>query len=529
MDSNTPFDGNKTSGDNTTLWTLTAPQQSSITGPDRYPPLTGPLETEVLVIGGGIAGLTTAYRIAQSGLKVTVVEDGFLGSGETSRTTAHLTYVLDERYSDIIDLFGEDHARQVGESHREAIAWIKATVEREGIDCHFRTIDGYLFTHPSDTEANLLKELDATQRIGIESSLLESVPGISGEEGKPAILLPGQGQLHSLYYIKGLAEAIIRMGGSIYTNSKALDISTEGATVNGHTVRAKHIVVATYTAMNDVLRMHTRQWPYRSYAIAAKVPKGKRAYALWWNTGNMDSPWITKPYQYARLEPCDDTHDFLLVGGEDHRTGQADDEGIPEKERAERLFAWALEHFPDMEEVVASWSGQILYSIDGLGFTGRNPGNDNIYIITGDSGNGMTYATIGAAVITDLINGKENPWATLYDPSRSIRKKTRNYLHELGNMVKQYADWLTPGDKTTLEDLKPGEGAVIRSGLKKLAVYRNEYNELHTCSAVCPHLGGIVQWNAEEKTFDCPLHGSRFTVEGTVLNGPANEGLKAVE
>ena len=192
------------------------------------------------------------------------------------------------------------------------------------------------------------------------------------------------------------------------------------------------------------------------------------------------------------------------------------------------MTEWTKKHFPAIETVEFKWSGQVMEPIDSLAFIGKNPGNDNIYIITGDSGNGMTHGTLGGIIISDIIAQRDNPWINIYSPSRISLKNTGDYLHEVGNMVAQFGDWFAEGDIEEAEQLKPGEGGIISAGLKKMAVYRDEENNLHTCTAVCPHLGGILQWNADEKTFDCPLHGSRFTALGKVINGPASSDLKKI-
>jgi Rieske Fe-S protein len=167
--------------------------------------------------------------------------------------------------------------------------------------------------------------------------------------------------------------------------------------------------------------------------------------------------------------------------------------------------------------------------VDSLAYIGKNPGDENVYIITGDSGNGMTHATLGGIIITDIIMGRKNVWEELYSPSRITLSSTLDYLQEVGNMVVQFGDWFSNGDIHQLDELKPGEGAIISSGLKKAAAYRDLNNQVHLCSAVCPHLGGILQWNADEQSFDCPLHGSRFTATGEVINGPASCDLKKIK
>jgi glycine/D-amino acid oxidase-like deaminating enzyme/nitrite reductase/ring-hydroxylating ferredoxin subunit len=520
MDYKQQPDASVTSGANQSWWIQSQPSKA-------YETVNSNLETETLVIGGGIAGLTTAYFLLRAGKKVVLVEDGLLGSGESGRTTAHLTCALDDRYYELEKLHGEEGAGLAAASHMSAIKAIENILYLEKIDCHFTTLDGYLFLHPSDKKENLQKEYEATKRAGLDTAMLTNIPGLKNTH-QPCIHFPGQAQFHIMEYLNGLADTVIRMGGKIYTNSKAEDISSKGAKVNGFEVRAMHIVVATNTPVNDLVTMHTKQWPYRTYVIAGKIEKGKLPYALWWDTGDQNSKWITMPYHYCRLTAFDEQYDLLIIGGEDHKTGQADDENIPEEQRYEKLEAWTRNQFPEIEDIVYKWSGQVLEPLDSLGFMGRNPGDDNIYIITGDSGNGMTHTTIGAMLVTDLIMGRANPYEKLYDPSRISLRATGDFLTEAGNMAKQYFDWVTPEDIKDADELQAGEGGIIVTGLHKTAIYRDENRALHAFTAVCSHLGCIVQWNADEKSFDCPCHGSRFSCNGEVINGPATSNLKQV-
>ena len=514
-----PEEGTVTSGKNVSCWF------TSDIKPLAFEKLNENIDTDILVIGGGIAGLTTAYCLAKEGKKVVLVEDGFIGSGETGRTTAHLTCALDDHYFELEKTFSKATAKLAAESHMAAIDWIENTVKHHEIDCHFKRVNGYLFLHPSDTKETLEKEFEATKRVGVSTEMLNSVPSVADVEVQESIKFSNQAQFHILLYLNGLADAFIKLGGKIYTETRAADITDKGTTANGFDVKANHIVVATNTPINDWVTMHTKQWPYRTYAIAVKVAKGRLPYSLWWDTGDLNSKWIIKPYHYVRLEEFDEAYDLLIAGGEDHRTGQADEENIKEEERYALLEIWTRKHFPDIENVVFKWSGQVIEPLDSLAYLGKNPGDDNIYIITGDSGNGMTHGTLGGMIITDLITGKENPWTEIYSPSRITLNTTGDYLSEVGNMVAQFADWFTPENIKEVTDLKLDEGGIITSGLKKVAVYRDKYNILHSSSAVCPHLGGILQWNADEKTFDCPLHGSRFTTDGKVINGPASSDL----
>jgi len=514
--------GNITSGDNLSLWFASAIK------PIAFEKLNSDVDIDILVVGGGIAGLTTAYCLAKEGLKVILVEDGFIGSGETGRTTAHLTCALDDRYYELEKTFDQPTAKLAAQSHTAAIDWIENTVKQNNIDCHFKRVDGYLFSNPSDSTETLQVEYKATQRAGLLTEMLNKIPSIVTENAAGCIKFPNQAQFHILLYLKGLANAFIQAGGKIYTQTKAENISKEGATANGFKIKANHIVVATNTPVNDWVAMHTKQWPYRTYVIATKIPKGKLPYSLWWDTGDQNSKWISKPYHYVRLEEFNEQYDMLISGGEDHRTGQADDEHIKEEDRYTNLEEWTRKHFPAIETIEFKWSGQVMEPVDSLAYIGKNPGDDNIYIITGDSGNGMTHGTLGGMILKDIITGKDNPWIKMYSPSRITLITTSDYLHEVGNMVVQYADWFSPENIKQADELRPGEGAIISSGIKKIAVYRDEENNLYACTAVCPHLGAILQWNADEKSFDCPMHGSRFTTEGKVINGPASSDLKKI-
>jgi len=497
--------------------------------PLKFQRIGGNQEADVVIVGAGIAGITTAYCLAKSGKKVVILDDGFVGSGETGRTTAHVSNALDDGYFEIEGLHGSDGSKIAADSHTAAIAFIESTAMQEHIDCDFKRINGYLFLHSSDEKQSLDEEFEATHRAGIATELLTGVPGIEIERG-PCLKFPHQGQFHPLKYLAGLTDSLIRMGVKIYTESRVTDISANLVkTESAFEIRASHVVVATNTPVNDLFTMHTKQYPYRTYVIGLLLPKGSVEAALWWDTGNQESEWITMPYHYVRTQAYNEEYDLLICGGEDHKTGQADEEEKDETARYESLEGWTRKRFPNAGELVYRWSGQVMEPLDAMGFIGRNPGDKNIYIVTGDSGNGITHGTIAGMLISDMINGRENPWEQLYDPSRISLKVTGDYLKEAGNMALQYGDHLSKGDIGSLEELQAGEGAILSSGIKKYAVYKDDSGLAYTFSAVCTHLGCIVHWNAGEKSFDCPCHGSRFTCQGKVMNGPALSDLKNAE
>jgi glycine/D-amino acid oxidase-like deaminating enzyme/nitrite reductase/ring-hydroxylating ferredoxin subunit len=495
--------------------------------PISFSPLNQDRQTDVVVVGAGISGLSVAYNLAKTGKKVIVLEDGYVGSGETGRTTAHLSNALDDRYSEIERYHGAEGARMAAESHTEAINFIERTIQEEGIDCDFERLDGYLFLHPTDQSETLNQEAQAARKAGLDVHRLAKIPGFTKDEGA-CLQFPQQAQFHPLKYLKGIADAFIRMGGEIYTQTRVTEVGKNAVKTNQFTVTAQDIVIATNTPINDLFTMHTKQWPYRSYVVGIKIPKGSVPAALWWDTGDMESKWVSQPYTYVRVQRLNDQSDLIICGGHDHKTGQADDEGIEEEDRYQALIDWVKDHFPMATDVAYRWSGQVMEPLDAMAYIGKNPGDAHIYIVTGDSGNGMTHGTIAGLLIPDLIDGKQNRWAGLYDPSRISLKVTGDYLKEAGNFAAQLTDFFQKSEIADVSELPNGAGAIVSSGLQKIAAYRDERGDLHTHSAICPHLGCVVQWNADEKTFDCPCHGSRFTGEGIVINGPAISDLKEV-
>jgi glycine/D-amino acid oxidase-like deaminating enzyme/nitrite reductase/ring-hydroxylating ferredoxin subunit len=495
------------------------------TDPSVFPPLAGDIRTNVCIIGAGIAGMTTAYLLARAGETVVVVDDGQIGGGETGRTTAHLTAALDDRYYRIAQLHGDDGARQAAESHVAAIQRIETIVALEGIHCDFERVDGFLFLAPEHEQELLVKELKAARQAGLTDVALFKRAPVEGFDTGPTLRFPSQAQFHPLKYLNGLAKAIVRDGGTIYCGTKVTRIEDgEPAIVtthDGHTILADDVVVATNSPVNDWMVIHTKQAPYRTYAIGVRVPQGVVPHLLLWDTAD--------PYHYVRVQTPVESHaeyEVLIVGGEDHKTGQADHTD----ERFQCLEAWTRERFPMAEAVLYRWSGQVLEPVDALAFIGKNPGSDeHIYIITGDSGNGMTHGTIGGILVTDLILGRENPWAKLYEPSRITLRSAPEFARENLNVAEQYGQYLTPGDVGNVDDIALGCGAVIRRGIHKIAVYKDEAGMVTERSAVCPHLYGIVDWNDTEKTWDCPCHGSRFDRYGKAVNGPAIADLEEVQ
>jgi glycine/D-amino acid oxidase-like deaminating enzyme/nitrite reductase/ring-hydroxylating ferredoxin subunit len=491
-------------------------------GLPSFSPLDADTSVDVCVIGAGIAGLSAAYHAVRDGCSVLVIDDGRAGGGETGRTTAHLVTALDDRYYELERLHGEEVTRLAAESHGAAVNRIEAICTEERIDCDFQRVDGYLFSPPEADVKDLDRELEAAHRAGLLRVTRVERPPLQTCDLGPALRFPRQGEFHPVKYLKGLTAAIRRRGGRICGQTHAVEVHdgrpTRVLTHEGHTIFAGATVVATNTPINDRVAIHTKQAAYRTFVVGMKVERNSVPRAQFWDT--------LDPYHYVRIAgDVDHQHQLLIIGGEDHKTGQEDDA----EERYARLAQWARERFPVIGEPVYRWSGQVMEPVDGLAFIGRNPGDQHVYIATGDSGNGMTHGTIAGMLLSDLIASRANPWAKVYDPSRKTLKSANEFVKENLNVVAQYKEWLTSGDVAHIDQVPSGRGVVLRSGMHKVAVYRDEQGKVSAFDATCPHLGCVVEWNSVERSFDCPCHGSRFDCRGHVINGPANVDLKPVD
>lgn len=505
-------------GVTTSVW------MSAALAPEQKP-LTKDISADAVIIGAGIAGLTTAYLLAQEGRSVIVLDDGPIGGGMTARTTAHLTNALDDRFYELERLFGEEGSRLAAQSHTAAIDQVETIVSKERIECEFERADGYLFLPTNGRMKVLEDELPAAHRAGLtEVRRLERAPLEFWDTG-PCLHFPRQAQFHPLMYLNGLVRAIERDGGKVYTGTHADEIEggdeARVTTTSGYEIKCEAIVVATNTPVNDLVAIHTKQAPYTTYVIGARIPKGSVPSVLLW-----DAPAdLWDPYHYIRVAH-DDGHDVLIVGGEDHKTGQKHDGA----QRWGKLEQWTRNRFPMAEEIEFRWSGQVMEPFDCLAYIGRNPlDDDNVFVATGDSGMGMTHGTIAGMLITDLIKERENPWAELYDPSRKTLVGVKDFAQENANVMAQYTDLITPGEVDSEDEIAKGEGAILRRGLTKVAIYRDHDGTVHRMSAICVHLGCVVDWNPSEKTWDCPCHGSRYDRFGSVFNGPANDDLPPAE
>jgi glycine/D-amino acid oxidase-like deaminating enzyme/nitrite reductase/ring-hydroxylating ferredoxin subunit len=477
--------------------------------------------TDTVVIGSGIAGLSTAYELSSQGHSVVVLDRGKIGTGMTARTTAHLSYVSDDSFETLIKVRGIDRARDFLESQSGAVDRIEAIQKKESIECNFRRVSGYLFPALGKDASELNSEFEAGKKVGIDVTWTKGVP-FKGLGDVRCLRYANQATFHPLRYLRGLAAAIEKNGGRLYADTRVDEVTEDrnGVTVktgNRHVVHGKYAVVATNSPINDRIAIHAKQAPYRTYAMALTIPKADIEDGLFWDT--------LDPYHYVRLQPGHGNFDYVIVGGADHKTGEADDA----EARYTAIEAWMRNLLPQLGNVTHRWSGQVLDPIDYSGFIGLNPGNERTYIATGDSGQGMTHGVAGSLLISNLILQGRAEWTELYDPRRKTLAAANNFISENLTVLKNFAEYVAPGELSSLDELKPGRGAIVRQGLKKIAAYRDEKGKLYLRSAVCTHLGCHVHWNSLEVCWDCPCHGSQFAVDGTALNGPAIMPLAKVD
>jgi glycine/D-amino acid oxidase-like deaminating enzyme/nitrite reductase/ring-hydroxylating ferredoxin subunit len=489
-----------------------------------YPKATALLQNatcDTVIIGSGIAGLSTAYELAALGQKVLVLDRGPIAAGITARTTAHLTSLCDESFSSLIDLQGLDVAKQFYASQSASIDRIEQIQATESIDCTFRRLDGYLFPALGSDPSKLDSNLEADRKVGIEVQECKGLP-LNGLEDTRCLRYANQATFHPLRYLRGVARALADRGGRLCANTCMQEVKEQDGrvvvtTTDGRKIGAAAAVIATNSPVNDRTAIHTKQAPYRTYAMAFELQSVALPDALYWDT--LDA------YHYVRLHPLTEKMSALIVGGADHKSGESDDAAA----RFEALEAWMRNLLPALGRETHRWSGQVMETIDNMSFTGRNPGNQNIFVHTGDSGQGITHGVVASLILSRLITTGKARWADAYDPSRKTVKAIGKYLSENVTAVKNFAEYVAPGELKSLDDLKPGCGAIVRDGLTKMAAYRDDDGKLYLRSAACTHLGCHVHWNSLERCWDCPCHGSHFAVDGTAVNGPAISPLAAVE
>jgi len=497
---------------NESIWISTAPGTS-------FPSLDRDLKVDVAIVGGGITGLTAATILKKAGMSVAVLELGSIASAETGHTTAHLTEAVDAGYRDVASDFGPEGAALVAQGGRDAIRFIEELSTTQGIDCGFERLPAFFYTESEADLEMLREEANASANAGLDASFVTDTPLPFSTKG--AVRYENQAQFHPREYLLPLAKQIVGNGSHVFENSGAIGFKDgspcEVQTGKG-TVTADAIFVAAHVPVNDLVAIFTKIAAYRSYAMAIEV-SSPLAPGLFWDTED--------PYHYTRSYRSGQRN-ILIVGGEDHKTGMEKDTEEPFR----KLEEYARSRFGLMK-VLHRWSGQIIEPHDGLPFVGRNPMSKNLYVATGYSGQGMTFGTLSGMVVADLILGRENKYAALLDATRvKPIAAAKDYITENVDFPKRFIldrIFRANVEGHSVDDLSAGEGKILSIKGKKVALYRDESGHLDALSPVCPHMQCDVAWNTHEKSWDCPCHGSRFTCEGKVVNGPAVTNLKRID
>lgn len=488
-----------------------------------FPALAEDLTADVVVVGGGMTGLSVAYQLSRAGKRVVVLERDRCASVDTGHTTAHLTMVTDARLSELVERFGRDHAQAAWDAGLAAIAAIDDAVRGEAIEADFAWVDGYLHAPVSgvgEQEVKQLREEAAlAEELGFDAEYTDAVP----LAGTPGVRFRNQARIHPRKYLAGLAKAIVASGGRIFEQSSADEFSDDPrrVTAGGHTVRCDDIVIATHnplvglSGLVSATLLQTRLALYTSYVVAGRVPRGTIPDAMWWDTDD--------PYSYLRVEPHGD-FDVVIFGGQDHKTGQQEDTDACYRRVEDDLRAM----LPGVE-VVHRWSGQVISTPDGLPYIGSNA--EHQYVATGFVGNGLTFGTLASLMITDAILGRANPWAELFDANRTaLARGLWDYVRENADYpYYRIRDRFAGPEARSLRAVSRGEGGIVERDGAKLAVYRDPGGQVTIRSAVCTHMGCVVAWNTAERTWDCPCHGSRFKPTGEVISGPAEAPLSEAE
>jgi glycine/D-amino acid oxidase-like deaminating enzyme/nitrite reductase/ring-hydroxylating ferredoxin subunit len=496
-----------------------------------YPRVCESRHVDVIVVGGGMTGLTTAFLLKRAGKSVCVLERDTLGSGDTGNTSAHLTAITDRRLSELVNALGRDAAALTWQAGYHAIDLIERTVEDENISCEFRRLPAFLcaaLQGAEDETASLGAEAALARDLGFDLEFVARAPIVN----RPGIQIAKQAKFQAFDYLAALAKLVEGEGCSIYEQSEVTQVEGDdpiAVMVNDVELRCHDLVIATHvpivgkTNLLKAALFQSKLTQYSSYVLSGSLPRGRFSEICLWDTSN--------PYFYLRIDRDlanagghEPPNDRFIFGGNDHKTGQMEN-----PEDCYRRLEQSLKEILPEAKVDSRWSGQLIATSDGLPLIGEMA--DHQYVATGFNGNGLTFGTIAALIIRDAILGQANPWQELF----SIRRNTAirgawDYIKQ--NLDYPYymaADWLAGPEAGAPTDLKPGEGRILKVNGKRVACSRDDDGVVHSVSAVCTHLGCIVHWNNAERTWDCPCHGSRFAPTGDVIAGPAEAPLESVD
>ncbi|AWB46331.1 FAD-dependent oxidoreductase [Paenibacillus sp. CAA11] len=487
----------------------------------EFPSLSGHIEADVAVIGAGITGITTAYLLIKEGLKVVLVDAGRILNGTTGHTTAKITAQHGMIYDELIQHFGEKNARLYYDANTEALSFIRQTVKEHQIDCGFKEEDAYLYADTEEDLKQLQKEWTAYEKLGLPGDWLNSIALPIIVQG--AIRLREQAQFHPLHYLQSLLEYFTKHGGTVYENttfgeqveeeSGRLVLKTEQGK---HTIKCSYAVSASHYPFYDGGAMYfARLHADRSYIVAIE-PETTYAGGMYINCGQP-----TRSIRSAQWEG----KELLLIGGEGHKTGKSE---------------CTIKHYEALEQFGASvfgakqipfrWSAQDLVTIDKVPYIGQvTKDKPNVLIATGFAKWGMTSGTLSALMLRDRIMKRDNRYAELFTPQRfKADPGVKNLVVQNAQVAKDLVAGKIEMVHTKLDEVRPDEGAVVRHNGKRAGAYKDKTGKVHLVDTTCTHMGCELEWNAGERSWDCPCHGSRFSYTGEVMEGPATKPLKTL-
>jgi glycine/D-amino acid oxidase-like deaminating enzyme/nitrite reductase/ring-hydroxylating ferredoxin subunit len=472
---------------------------------------------DVLIVGAGITGITAALILQKTGKKCIVAEANKLLFGTTSGTTAHLNTFFDATYPEIESGFGAEAAKQVAKAGKSALHTIKSMIAEYEIDCDFEEKEGYLFSENEKETKDLAKILKSSQEANV-------IVDETDTNGLPipfehALKFPKQAQFHPTKYVTQLAAAYQQLGGVLLEDtlirSVAIEDNLHHAKADKITIKAKKLVYATHIPPGVNL-FSFRCAPYRSYVLGIKLNDNAYPECLSYD--------MQEPYHYFRTHVINGEK-ILILGGEDHKTGHEDPSLA-----FQNLESYARKYFK-IKEIAYKWSAQYYVPSDGLPYIGLMPGVEHTYVGTGFNGNGMQFGTLSAQIISDLILGKENEFADLFSPSR-IKPIAgfSEFVKENADVAYHFvADRFSAEEIKSLNEIKPDEGMLVDFKDQKLAIYKSKTGKITALNPVCTHAKCIVNFNKEEKSWDCPCHGGRFDLDGKVLTGPPRHDLQQID
>jgi len=492
------------------LWIDTTPKTA-------FSSLVGTIEADVCIVGGGIAGLISAYFLMKAGKKVVVVEANRISTGTTAYTTAKVTSLHGAKYSFLKKNFGLKNAKIYASSQEWAIQKLRKIVAKEKIDCDLLEANAYLYTNESNKIGEMNSEYDVLKELGLSVSLVNEIQELPFAI-KKALKLPHQVSFHPRKFLLAMAKILTENGCLIFENSPITSLTEnhrcELQSETGKVI-ARDTVIATNYPIKDTNLLFTRMGQRRSYALAVEVNQnfGDDMYI-----GLGKDEFTLRSYRYKGKQ-------ILILGGQDHLVGDNLDTDIHHR----KLEALARKQL-SVERVKYKWSAQDTSPLDRVPYIGKLPLTKHFYITTGYGEWGMTTSIVSAQLLTDLILNKKNEWEKLYSPARlNIKASLGNTLEMWKQLVKGFSSYLTRNDSSALETMNSGEGRIINKNGEKIAVYKDKQNTLCALSAVCTHLHCIVEFNTAEQTWDCPCHGSRFATSGKVIRGPATKALEKKE